>query len=142
MINRGALVCLAVLAAAPTAKAEWSTGDMLQNYEAADATERAQISLALSHTLNGAQWASTFYNERNNQKLLFCIPGGYLSEAPKEAGRQLLIVLQAFASTRPEVLRFPYPMVLIIALQKTFPCKGGATLGFVIALSRRRGKPR
>jgi hypothetical protein len=86
-------------------------------YDAARPEDKAHLRDHVEAVANGVAWANAALNFQK-QKPLYCPP-----EKQNLTGEQALDILRKEIEARPASGNFPWPAVMIRALQNTFPCR-------------------
>jgi hypothetical protein len=89
----------------------------LKNYDAAGLESRQLYERILGATSNGISWAST-KAMHDGQPGIFCTPNNLAL-----ADQQDIDILRRHVFSHPDHAKYPYGLVLLLALQETFPCK-------------------
>jgi hypothetical protein len=99
-----------------TATAEYDAFSALRAYDAADAGNRKIWELIFGNTQNGINWANSVLLRRKQQPL-YCPPDNFSPSGPQALG-----MLREITNSSPDLLNVPYGFVLLLALQKKYPC--------------------
>ena len=114
-----AVLALGVVFAASAAQAEPTTLQLLRQYE--NPRLRQSVAATIAGTYTGLYWANR-EGRAPGESGVFCAPDSY---AP--TGAQLIALLTRYLRTNPagdESLDHPYGLILLYALQVSFPCPG------------------
>ncbi len=98
------------------AAAEMDASTFLQNYDRADATGRHLYERVLGATENGLSWANSALSHDHHQRL-YCAPGKLAITDEQDVD-----ILRRHVKEHPEHQTAPYGLVLLLALELTFPC--------------------
>jgi hypothetical protein len=99
-----------------TATAEVDAFAALRAYDSADAANRKIWELIFGNTQNGIHWANSVLIQRKQQPL-YCAPDNFSPTGP-----EALAMLREMTTSNPKLLDIPYGFVLLLALQKKYPC--------------------
>ena len=100
------------------AHAEPDANKFLRDYDAATAAEKRLMSEGLSRVELGMSWVNVFLTENRNERSVYCPPNTLAL-----SGDQLVDVLRKEVKGTPEEASRPYGLVLLLALQKAYPCQ-------------------
>jgi hypothetical protein len=101
---------------APVTAAEANATTFLALYDAARPEDKAHLRDYVQAVAHGVAWANAALNFQK-QKPLYCEP-----EQQNLTGEQVLDILREEIEARPASGNFPWPAVVIRALQNAFPC--------------------
>lgn len=105
-----------LLSANTTATAEYDAFAALKAYDSADPANRKVWELIFGNTQNGINWANAALIQRKQQPL-YCAPDNWSPTGP-----EALEMLREITNSNPDLLNIPYGFVLLLALQKKYPC--------------------
>ena len=105
-----------LLSANRTSTAEYDAFAALKAYDSADPANRKIWELIFGNTQNGINWANSVLIQRKQQPL-FCPPDNFSPTGP-----EALEMLREITNSNPDLLNIPYGFVLLLALQKKYPC--------------------
>lgn len=108
---------LSLLPAPATAEGEANAATFLVLYDVAGPDDKARLRDHVEAVANGVSWANAALNFQK-QKPLYCPP-----EKQNLTGEQALDLLRKEIEARPASGNFPWPAVMIRALQNAFPCR-------------------
>ena len=100
------------------AYAESDANQFLRSFDAGTLAERHRMSENLSQIETGMSWINVFIAEDRKERPIYCPPN---TLAP--TGGQLVDVLRTEVRRVPEEGSRPLGLVLMLALQKAFPCE-------------------
>ena len=111
-------ICLlgSLLLGPTIAMAEYNVNEALAAYDAANPNDRKTWELIFGNTQNGINWANSVLIYRKQQPL-YCPPDNF-----SPSGSEALEMLREITSSSPDLLNVPYGFVLLLALQKKYPC--------------------
>jgi hypothetical protein len=119
MIVSAALWLLGVLLLGSTnAMAEEDLNTALQAYDSGNPTDHKMAEIAFANAQNGIWWANTVLFHKKQQQL-FCPPDN-VTPLP---GPQVIEMVRQQANAVPTFGKMPYGLAILMALQKTYPCK-------------------
>jgi hypothetical protein len=96
-----------------TAYAHVQAETLLKNYDAATPDGKQYFGELLVHFEDGVSWANVMRKDAR----LYCLPRQLVL-----TGEQLIDILRRELRERPGSGNYPYRLVLIVALQRVFPC--------------------
>ena len=99
-----------------TAVAEYDAFAALKAYDSSDSANRKIWELIFGNTQNGIHWANSVLVQRKQQPL-YCPPDNFSPTGP-----EALEMLREITNSNPDLLNIPYGFVLLLALQKKYPC--------------------
>jgi hypothetical protein len=99
-----------------TAMAEYDAYSALRAYDEADLANRKIWELIFGNTQNGINWANAVLLQRKQQPL-YCPPDNFSPTGP-----EALEMLREITNSNSKLLNIPYGFVLLLALQKKYPC--------------------
>jgi hypothetical protein len=113
---RLSIFCAAIVFATPAA-AEMDADVFLKYYDAANLENRQLYERILGATENGISWASA-KAMNDGQRGIFCPPNKLAL-----TDQQSVDILRRHVLAHTDHAKVPYGLVLLLALQETFPCK-------------------
>jgi hypothetical protein len=122
MITPRTVIAMAViglgilLSANRTATAEYDAFAALKAYDSANSANRKIWERMFGNTQNGIHWANSVLIQRKQQPL-YCPPDNFSPTGP-----EALEMLREITNSNPDLLNIPYGFVLLLALQKKYPC--------------------
>jgi hypothetical protein len=122
-IEEGAtrIVLLAALCLFSTAAEAESANQFLAQYEAAEQSSSMERSIWEGHVLdteNGFSWANSMMHVERHITPLYCKPG-----TVEFTSERLVDILKRYLDENNDLGSKPMALVLMMALQKDFPCK-------------------
>lgn len=111
----GVAIIVAVLATAPTAYAEMTASEFMQNFDAP--TKRPLILMYLHGLSEGLEWYNAQVRQNRGQ-MLFCPPQNLAFTMDQYAD-----VMKRFLNEAPNQNAMPAGVVLLRALQWALPCR-------------------
>jgi hypothetical protein len=99
-----------------TATAEYDAYSALRAYDSSDSDGRKTWELIFGNTQNGINWANSVLVHRKQQPL-YCPPDNF-----SPTGSEALEMLREITNSNSKLLNIPYGFVLLLALQKKYPC--------------------
>jgi hypothetical protein len=123
MIEESAIriVLLTALCLFSTAAGAESANQFLAQYDAAERSSSTERSIWRGHVLdteNGFSWANSMMHVERHITPLYCKPG-----TAEFTGEQLVDVLRRYLEENNDLGSKPMALVLMMALQKDYPCK-------------------
>jgi hypothetical protein len=117
MLNTAVWVC-ALCLFSTAVHAETDAVTILKQYDEADSTTKQYLEERISDIESGMRWAD---NEiiRRKETPFYCLP-----EHLVLTGAQLFDILRRHTGQMPSVYtHYPFPLVLLYALEENFPCQ-------------------
>jgi hypothetical protein len=107
------ILALAVCLSASAAHAQVTAEVLLKNYDMATPDGKQYLGEVLVHFEDGVSWANVMRKDAR----LYCLPRQLVL-----TGEQLIDILRRELKQRPGSENYPYQLILIMALQRVFPC--------------------
>jgi Rap1a immunity proteins len=101
---------------ASPAEAEMDAQTFLQNYDRGSLQDRQLYERILGSAENGISWANAAVGKEHGFHL-YCPPDIALAD------QQDVVIIRQYLSKHPDHRTYPYGLVLLVALEETFPCK-------------------
>jgi hypothetical protein len=114
---RLALTILSCCVLSAIARAEPDVNKFLQDYDRGPAGEKRLMADNLSRVESGMSWVNVYLAENRKEHPIYCPPN---TLAP--SGEELVGILRKEAEASPSEGSRPLGLVLMLALQKAYPC--------------------
>ena len=99
------------------ASAEMDAKTLLKTYDVAAPKDKEIVLFTLSRTQTGMSWANSALRTQRKEEPLYCVPSNVVL-----TGEQIVDILRRHLKEDPSAEEVPYGLVMLLALQKTFPC--------------------
>ena len=106
------------------ASAEMDAKTLLKTYDVAAPKDKEIVLFTISRTQNGMSWANSALRTQRKEDPLYCAPTNVVL-----TGEQIVDILRRHLKEDPSAEEVPYGLVMLLALQKTFPCNGAGIQG-------------
>ena len=104
--------------------AEMDAKTLLKTYDVAAPKDKEIVLFTISRTQNGMSWANSALRTQRKEDPLYCVPSNVVL-----TGEQIVDILRRHLKEDPSAEEVPYGLVMLLALQKTFPCNGAGIQG-------------
>ena len=104
--------------------AEMDAKTLLKTYDVAAPKDKEIVLFTVSRTQNGMSWANSALRTQRKEDPLYCVPSNVVL-----TGEQIVDILRRHLKEDPSAEEVPYGLVMLLALQKTFPCNGAGIQG-------------
>jgi hypothetical protein len=112
-----AAICVALVACAPSARADMTARQIMHAYEASDQIWSVYIGLIV----NGFEWANTDLKARGLTPL-YCDDNKLKGDTLGQHAQVIIPYLGRYLAARPGNVDLPIGEVLLFALRESFPC--------------------
>jgi len=99
------------------ASAEMDAKTLLKAYDVATPKEKDVVLFTITRTQNGMSWANSALRMQRKEDPLYCVPDNLVL-----TGEQIVDILRRYLNEEPSAGERPYGLVMLVALQRTFPC--------------------